>query len=784
MDKLALSLRHALEVWKVRSAGSTELEGRRITVIVTYTGAVAELERAGLATGRDEGGEVSGQIAFEDLERLAALPGVEHVEMQPDARPFLDETVAESRVPWKVPPGFAGKGAGVIVAVIDTGIDIFHESFKKAGGTTRILELWDQSSGLTGGSPPPAGFPQIGRVYNATQIQAALTAGTFESVDSNGHGTHVAGIAAGNGSQDDRCSFPGRYVGVAPEADLVIVKAIALRSTDSSDTREALRWCAAAGARHQNAGVNKPVVINCSWGSHGGAHDGNDYNDVSVDRILRPAAAPIPAGLAVVCSAGNEGEGYTHDAGTLQAGGPTATATHSFYMPTNSTAADPIVIWYDGGGAITVTLTAPPSTAFPTTNTAGPFAPGGAGSPFTIGGMQVTMTSATAGSAIHGNRKEIDISISTINANARMRDGVWTLTLTNAGPAAVNYDIWFQSNHVEGYPIFRLPDDSGDSPARRRNNTCGSPAMSRNAITVANYRGDAIYASSSRGPAAFPPGTPSGEVKPTVAARGAGTTSARSRNDSDVPSSCCDQKVTDMDGTSQAAPHVAGVVALMFEKNRLLTFEQVRGHIQHSARQDGIPAAEAPVIIDPLPGIPWSNIWGAGKLNAQVALNEIPAAALAGGGGGGGGGGTISLDEDSLGYTPHTIFSRLGDWRRRVGPRPGLMLVSSLVSEHVDEILRLINRNKRVGAVWRRNGGPAVVRHLLYGERSPTTILPARVGGHEVLSLIPRFLPILARFGSARLKADIERFGAFLRLWPSADLAALDQQALLLAEAP
>ena len=48
----------------------------------------------------------------------------------------------------------------------------------------------------------------------------------FHSIDNNGHGTHVAGIAAGNGRQDDRCSFPGRYVGVAPEADLVIVKAI------------------------------------------------------------------------------------------------------------------------------------------------------------------------------------------------------------------------------------------------------------------------------------------------------------------------------------------------------------------------------------------------------------------------------------------------------------------------------------------------------------------------------------------------------------------------------
>lgn len=782
LDKLASSLRHALDVWRVRSAGSKELLARQVTVSVTYHGDVAELQRAGLSTGSDNGRDVTGQIAFADLERLAAVPGVEHVEMQPNARPLLDETVCELRVPWKVPPGFSGKGAGVIVAVIDTGIDIFHESFRTSSGT-RILELWDQSA-TTGGVLPPAGFAQIGRIYNAAAINAGIAAGPpFASVDTNGHGTHVAGTAAGNGTQDDTCSNPGKYVGVAPLADLVIVKAIALPATASSNTRDALLWCAQAGTRNAVGGVAKPVVINCSWGSDLGAHDGNDFDDISVDQILRPAAGPVPAALAVVTSAGNEGYGNTHDAGTLQpAGQPGASATHSFYMPDNSTAADPIAIWYDGVGSITVQLTAPVSTAFPGTNTTGPFAPGGAGSPFTIGGMTVTITSPTTGSAAHGNKKEIDLSISTTNGR-RMRDGVWQLALTNTAGVAVNYDIWFQSNHAEGFPTFRLSSESGNPPARRRNNTIGSPGWSRNAITVASYNGNEIADSSSRGPASYPAGTPSGEVKPTVAATGVNVTAPRSRDYSNVPSSCCDQKVTDMNGTSMASPHVAGVVALIFEKNRLLTFEQVRGHLQHSARADGIPAAEAPTIIDPLPGIPWGNIWGAGKANAQTCLAEIPDAGSFGGGGGGGGGSppAITIDESSWGYTPHTIFSRLGEWRHRLGPRPGLMLVASLISEHVDEILRLIKRNKRVGAVWQRNGGPVLVRNLLYGAGTPVSILPERVPGHDVRGLIPRFLPILRRFGSARLKADIERFGGFAGLWAGGNLDALDATALALA---
>lgn len=776
VHKLAPELQHALEVWRVRSPASKELAERRITVSVVYRGDVKELERAGLTLGHDENGEVSGQIAFVDVERLAAVPGVVSVTMQPNVRITLDESVPETRVPWKVPPGFSGKGTGVIIAVIDTGIDIFHESFRKPGNKTRILELWDQSA-TVGGSAPPAGFAQIGRVYNAAQIEAALAAGpdatpAFGSVDSNGHGTHVAGIAAGNGSQDDRCSFPGRYVGVAPEADLVIVKAIALPAGSSSDTRDALRWCAQAGSRHGN----KPVVINCSFGSDLGAHDGNDYHDVSVDRILRPTGNPVPAGLAVVASAGNEGDGDTHESGTLQAAGqPGATKTISFYMPANSSDADPIAIWYDAAGTFTVQVTAPVSTAFPGTNTTGPFAPGGAGSPFTIGGMQVSITSSTTAHPSHPTKKDIFISIST-TAGRRMRDGVWTLTLTNTAAAAASFDIWTASSHTDGYPVFRLPDEGGPAPASRRNNTIGSPGMCRNAITVANYYENEIWSSSSRGPAAHAPGTPSGEVKPTVAAVGAHVTAARSRLDS-APSSCCDQKVTDKNGTSMSAPHVAGVVALMFEKNRELTFEQARGHLQHSARIDGIPAGELPILIDPLPGISWNNIWGAGKVNAQVALAEIPEAP---GGGGGGGGGTVTLEEAELGYTPHTIYSRLGDWHRRVGPRPGLMLVASLVSEHVDEILRLINRNNKVGAVWRKNGGPLLVRHLLYGIEPQVTILPAKVPGCDVRALIPRFLPILTRFASARLKADIERFGAFAASWPGAPVQLLDEQALRL----
>jgi hypothetical protein len=141
------------------------------------------------------------------------------------------------------------------------------------------------------------------------------------------------------------------------------------------------------------------------------------------------------------------------------------------------------------------------------------------------------------------------------------------------------------------------------------------------------------------------------------------------------------------------------------------------------------------------------------------------------------------LHEDEWGYTPHNYVSRLGDWRSRFGPRPGLMLLASLVSEHVDEILRLVNDNPRVGAVWGRNGGPLLVRCLLYGPPPQETLLPRAIEGCDVATLLGRFLPILKRFGGPRLKADIARFRTFAALWPGGDLERLDREAQRLATA-
>jgi hypothetical protein len=106
------------------------------------------------------------------------------------------------------------------------------------------------------------------------------------------------------------------------------------------------------------------------------------------------------------------------------------------------------------------------------------------------------------------------------------------------------------------------------------------------------------------------------------------------------------------------------------------------------------------------------------------------------------------------------------------------MLMASLISEHFDEVLRLINKNRKVGTIWRREGGPLLARHLLFGHQTPITPLPAAIGPCDVRGLLQRFIPILRRFGGPKLKRDIDRYAAFACEWPGATIEALDASAL------
>ena len=238
-------------------------------------------------------------------------------------------------------------GRGVLLAVLDSGITWDLEVFRKADGSTRIRYLWDQTvpwnqtvpwdqtipgkqaasreqetlrnptlpqnqvapeeTGDTGYGRTPDGFP-IGTEYTEEEINWALNSSVLEryglipSRDLTGHGTAVAGIAAGR-------SADGLYTGAAPEAELIIVKLGLPREEGFPRTTEIMRGVTYALRKAQQ--LNMPLVINLSFGNSYGSHDGSSL----LERFLDNASE---IGKTVICvGSGNEGAARGHFAGNI-----------------------------------------------------------------------------------------------------------------------------------------------------------------------------------------------------------------------------------------------------------------------------------------------------------------------------------------------------------------------------------------------------------------------------------------------------------------------------------
>ena len=201
-------------------------------------------------------------------------------------------------------PNLTGKG--VLLAVIDSGIDYKLSEFRDEEGNTRIRYLWDQTLRPEEEHRPPEGF-SVGVEFTAEEINAALAAEGSEqqfsllpTVDTGGHGTAVAGIAAGSST---------RYRGVAVEAELLIVKLGVADSLGFPRTTEIMR--AVTYAVNKAVELQMPLVINLSFGNTYGAHDGSSL----LERFLDNAAE---IGRTVICvGSGNEGANGGHVAGSI-----------------------------------------------------------------------------------------------------------------------------------------------------------------------------------------------------------------------------------------------------------------------------------------------------------------------------------------------------------------------------------------------------------------------------------------------------------------------------------
>lgn len=211
-------------------------------------------------------------------------------------------------------PNFDLRGAGVLIAVIDTGIDYTNPVFLRPDGTSKIAAIWDQTI-ETGNSPYNTEF---GTEYTNEQINQALASDNptsiVPSMDTNGHGTMMAGIAAGNENE------AANFAGVAPDCELLIVKLRqakkALMSyfvipTDIPCFQENTLMWGVQYCTKKARELGKPLVICFGCGSSQDAHDGRSPLSFYLSVIGR-----FP-NTVVVTPVGNEGNRGRHYYGVI-----------------------------------------------------------------------------------------------------------------------------------------------------------------------------------------------------------------------------------------------------------------------------------------------------------------------------------------------------------------------------------------------------------------------------------------------------------------------------------
>ena len=501
-----------------------------------------------------------------DIPRVHDSPAV--ASMKPPA-PLLREarrpangaaaagTSGDTRRPYRQ----QATGRGVVVGLIDWGFDFAHPDFRNADGTTRLLALWDQSAPPGAASPAPYGY---GAVHTPTEIAAALaapdpyTALAYNPADSDidgdgTHGTHVAGTAVGNG----RAGGPS---GIAPQAGIVFVQLTTLdqRDPDLADSAAVLE---AIDFIRSVAGP-RPWVVNLSMGQCGDQHDGTTLLEQGLDAAL--AEAP---GRAIAQSTGNYFTSRLHSSGRLSTG---KRRTLTWRIPAGADTSE-LEVWYPGGDSFTVSLRAPDGTL------AGRAAPGER--------VHLQLARQTCGE-LHNRQRDPDNLDNHVVLwlNPGAPPGGWQLTLDGSEVADGRYHVWAQrgSDDVGNQASF-APADA--NPFFTTNSICNG----RRTIVVGAYdpqsaRRDAASFSSA-GP------TRDGRPKPDLLAPGVSILSARSTPAGAPPGRGLLVRMT---GTSMAAPHVAGTIALMFEAApRPLRSEETRSLLLSSAQPDGRPARDA-----------------------------------------------------------------------------------------------------------------------------------------------------------------------------------------------
>lgn len=520
-------------------------------VIVKFSGTTEELERVLKESFSNDYLQIrltnlSNEYAILVLpeaivEKVAALPEIEYME-KPKRLFFAVNNGKRASCISALQTGEASVsdrnrlfGNGVIVAVVDSGIDYSHPDFRNADGTTRILDLWDQT--VPGGSVPdrrsiqgegeqylnsPEGF-FLGTEFPREIINLALEQPTEQqryeicpSRDNSGHGTHVAGIAAGNGRASE-----GRYRGVAFESELIVVKLGMQKEEGFPRTTELMQAVDYCIRKAQSYG--RPIALNLSFGNNYGSHSGTSLIETFLDDMADRWKTSIAIG------SGNEGAAAVHTSGRLVDG---RTEEVELAVSEYETGIN-LQIWKSYVDEVSVSIVHPNGTVI------GPIRKVQGTQRFAIQNTQILLYYGEPSPY----RQYQEIYFDFIPKDNYIDSGIWKIRLLPQRIVQGNYDMWLPSGGVLNAGTgFLFPTEE---------TTLTIPSTASKVITVAAY--DALYnqlaSFSGRGYT-----RETNQIKPDIAAPGVEITSCAPGGGYVTRS-----------GTSMATPFVTGGAALLME---------------------------------------------------------------------------------------------------------------------------------------------------------------------------------------------------------------------------